>query len=525
MGRLVDNLEALDATEPYDVCVVGAGLAGSILGLRFAQAGLRVLLLESGGGPRHWLLDPRLRQLGAVDVGGDTAYPGEPLSPRMLGGGSRVWSGVCERFEPEDFRPRPYLPAGNAWPLSYGDLAPHYSRAEKLFRVRGGSRRTSRERPLPRLRGRRADTAFQNLVEKTGVTVRPAATATASGGTGAFDLRREVLPEFVASRTATLVSGVTATRLRADRNGRIIGVNCRTLDGAKKFARADTFILCCGAVQTPRLLLLSRSPRFPGGIGNDHDRVGRRFTDQAILTLHAEVPRGAPPGPLGRPHDAYAERCHRAFRRHGLGAVHPVFSHSLRVARMLGGGGLGQWLDVLRAPLEPTLTIRCRVETKPVERNRVTLSRTLTDPFGDPLAHLRFDFSAEDVALLAKTRALLNRWVDRCGGSRRVEAGLQWAGAAAGTCAMGTDPLSSVCDPTLRVHASPNLYLCGAEAFPLGGALPPALTIAALAERLSDHVIARARWCSRAAAIPKPRRPMPSEPAPTVALVRREPQS
>lgn len=446
--------------------------------------------------------------------------------PRMLGGGSRVWNGVCERFEPGDFRSGPYIPPENPWPLTYGDLEPHYTRMEQLFRVRGGSRRTPRQRPLPRLPARRADVSFRSLVEKTGLSVRSPALATASNESGVFDLRREILPEFVASRTGTLVTGMTATRLRSDRNGRIIGANCRTLDGTRKFARADTFILCCGAVQTPRLLLLSRSPRFPLGIGNDYDRVGRGFSDQAVLTMQAVV---AQPAGLRRPREAYAEQCHRAFRRHRLGALHPVFSQSPRFARSFEAAdedrGFGRWIDVLRNPFDQTLTITCRLETKPDDHNRVTLSSSLTDPLGDPAAEVRFDRSAEDIALLGRTRALLHRWLDRCGGRDHTEARLEWAGEQSGTCRMGTDPKISVCDPTLRVHSSPNLYLCGAEAFPAGSALPPALTIAALADRLADHVIARVRWCNRAAATPKPRRPMPSEPAPTVALVRREPQS
>src|SRR5690606_31451090 len=135
-----------------------------------------------------------------------------------------------------------------------------------------------------------------------------------------------------------------------------------------------------------------------------------------------------------------------------------------------------------------------------------------------------FRRTPEDVALLSRTRGLAHRWLGRCGGEPAA-AELEWGGTAARTCRMGADPRSRVCDAPLRGPSGPNLYPRGAATFPIGGALPPALTIAALADRLADHVIARARWCSRAAATPKPRRPAPSQPAPTVALVRREPQS
>lgn len=516
MGRSVDNLHALDATEPYDVCVVGAGLAGIIVTLRCVQAGLRVLLLESDLPARH-LLGSSPRAVAGLTFSGDTNYP--PELPA-----SRAWNGVCERFEPTDLRAPPYLPSDNPWPLVYGDLEPHYTRMEKLLRVRGGS--PARGQALPPLPTSRSDRAFEALLQRFGHDVRAPAAAAPSGAAGSFNPRRELLPEVTASRTGALVSGVTVTRLRADRNGRIIGANCRTLDGVRKFARADTFVLCCGSIQTPRLLLLSRSPRFPLGIGNDYGRVGRRFTDQAILTIRAEIPHRSP---LRGAREAHAATCHRTFRRYGLGAVHATFGQAPRIARPVvqpeRGRKPAQWLRSLRAPLDSALTVACRIETKPSDENRITLSNRVTDPLGDPVAHLDFSYSPEDEALIAKTRALMHRWLDRFGAGHRADLGIEWSGTPAGTCRMGADTKASVCDMTLRLHASPNLYLCGAATFPIGGALPPALTVAAFADRLADHVIARARWCSRAAAVVKPRRAMPSEPAPAIELVRREPQS
>jgi choline dehydrogenase-like flavoprotein len=58
-----------------------------------------------------------------------------------------------------------------------------------------------------------------------------------------------------------------------------------------------------------------------------------------------------------------------------------------------------------------------------------------------------------------------------------------------GTCRMGDDPRTSVVDRNLRVHESANLYVCGAENLVSGGAVPPTLTIVALAHRLADHLL------------------------------------
>lgn len=517
MSRLASNFEALDATEPYDVCVIGSGIAGSVLGLRLTRAGLRVLLIESGVARSRWGLEPRTHDA-AIELEGDADYS-IAGGHRRVGGASNVWAGVCERFAPVDFAAPPYGRGASAWPLRYADLEPHYRAAEQLFRVRelaaprGGTVRAQRPE--------RADRTFAALLRRHGVDARGLAVATPGDGARRFNTARELLPEFVASRYGTLVSGVTATRLRTDRNGRVVGATCRAPDGASKTARAHTYIVAAGALETPRLLLLSRSQRFPRGLGNDHDRVGRGFNDHAVVTVHAALEERAA-GWLAAPHPLHTEQFHQTFRRHGLGAIHPLFGQSARLGR-LNGPPLLPAAPGAPALRRGTLAIACRVEIKPSDGNRLTLSPTAVDGFGDPCGRLIFNYSEDDLELIRRTRAWLGRWLDRFGARALAEARTGWAGNTIGTCRMGTDLRTSVCDATLRVHASPNLYLCGAETFPTGNAVPPALTVAALANRLADHVIARARWCARASARPPRRTPAPAAAA-AIPLVRRRPQ-
>src|SRR5690606_35684655 len=113
------------------------------------------------------------------------------------------------------------------------------------------------------------------------------------------------------------------------------------------------------------------------------------------------------------------------------------------------------------------------------------------DPFGDALAHLKFSYSDEDRVLIEKVRALLHTWFDVLGAEDREEIEITFARHHIGTCRMGDDPATSVCDANLRVHDSPNLYLAGSEVFPTGTGLPPALTIVAFAHRLADHLAQR----------------------------------
>src|SRR5690554_6722951 len=90
----VSNFDAFDAVEPFDVCVIGAGLAGCLVGLRLVRAGLRVLLIESAS--LRDLEAPRARR---CEINGDTRYASVPR---------RAWDGACERLERGDFRAHPY---------------------------------------------------------------------------------------------------------------------------------------------------------------------------------------------------------------------------------------------------------------------------------------------------------------------------------------------------------------------------------------------------------------------------------
>jgi choline dehydrogenase-like flavoprotein len=123
--------------------------------------------------------------------------------------------------------------------------------------------------------------------------------------------------------------------------------------------------------------------------------------------------------------------------------------------------------------------------------NRITLSKTRVDVFGRPIAHLIFNFSDEDLALLDRARALIGGWLVQIGATGVREAEVAWSRHHQGACRMGDNPRTSVVDKNLKVHESPNLYVCGSEVFSTGGAMQPSLSIAALSLRLADHLTLR----------------------------------
>ena len=83
---LVNNLEALDATEPYDVCILGSGPAGTVVGTTLAERGVRVLILESGNTMASWLFNENVKKLAEYEFSGDANYPTTRTAARLVGG-------------------------------------------------------------------------------------------------------------------------------------------------------------------------------------------------------------------------------------------------------------------------------------------------------------------------------------------------------------------------------------------------------------------------------------------------------
>lgn len=491
MGR--NAFSALHRTEPYDVCVIGAGPAGTMLSVRLAKRGVRTLLLESGRSLVAWLTDSRLKGLAEYEVSGDANYPLTRTTARVVGGNSNFWTGRTERFHPSDFEDIPYTPEGSAWPLSYEELVPHYREAEELLRVRGGRLSSwAQPRQVPFPQKQRSDISrLKALMEGAGVTLDDSPTATPQRALRFFRFQRELLPAFLDSPNGTLVEDATVTRLLHDADGKVTGAAIRAPDGSDHVARARIFVVCCGGLQSPRLLLLSRSEHFPKGIGNGHDRVGRGFNEHPSLNVYGRMRHSRDTLGLahriGRTHQFY-----ETFREEGLGAIHAVVIQSMvfpnHLLRYRVRDMPRHALQIASRLIRPTIYMSPTLEMRPVDTNRVTLSRDRTGPNGDPVAHLHLSFSPEDRRLIERARELTWSTLRRVGAFDLEEIELTWSRHHLGSCRMGKDPRTSVVDEHLRVHESPNLFVCGSEVFVTGAAVQPVLTLSSLALRLGEHL-------------------------------------
>jgi choline dehydrogenase-like flavoprotein len=329
-------------------------------------------------------------------------------------------------------------------------------------------------------------------MQKGGVTLDDSPTATPQKALRFFRVNKEILPRFLASPLGTLISGVTATDLVHDERGAVHGVTARCLDGTTRTARARVYVVSCGGIQSPRLLLLSRSERFPDGLGNEYDRVGRGFNEHPSLNFYGRIRSGwgklRPRHKIGRTHQFY-----ETFRAEGLGAIHAVCIQSFAFPNHLLRYRLADLpkhvADAASRLVWPTIYMSPTLEMRPVDANRVKLSETTRDAFGNPTAHLALSFTDEDRRLLERSRELVLSCFEKLGATDIEEIEQTWSRHHIGTCRTGDDPKTSVVDRNLRVHASPNLFVCGAEVFVTGAATQPVLTITAFAHRLAEHLI------------------------------------
>ena len=488
---------SLDVAEPFDVCIIGSGPTGTIIGKSLVENGIRTVILEAGSSLFNWLTDARIKQYADFESTGNADYPAKHTKASLLGGTANFWTGRCERFHPCDLEPHPYTPPDNPWPITYDDLDPYYEQAERIMRVRGSSLRSQyappRKSPLPLPQTK--DISFlTTLLGNIGVEVDDSPTAIPQKSIRFFKVQKEILPSFVASPNLVLVTGAIVRRLVSNADKAIVGAEVQSFTGEKKLVRARVYVLAAGGIGAPRLLLLSRSEQHPNGIGNAYDRLGRGFNEHPAVNFYAQIPHQRktiyPLSKIARTHQFYS-----TYRSEGLGSVMPVFRQSwilphhnmpLKISHIPRN-----MLAVAQRLLHATFYIGVVIEMKISDSNRVTLSANKRDPFGDPLARVHCDYADEDLALLERSRELVRDLYARVGARDIHEAQITFSRHLQGTCRMGTDPKTSVVDADLRVHDTQNLYISGSEVFVTGGAMQPTLTIAAFAFRLAEHLVKR----------------------------------
>jgi len=539
--------------DQVDFVIVGVGAAGGVVARELSTAGFQVVALEQG--PYLKATDFRHDELAIADLAAlSNDYRLQPntlrateqeeatVRPavkygRLVGGGSVHFTGNYWRFHEIDFveRSRKGPVTGTAfddWPISYAELEPYYTRVEWEIGVSGRAGASpfdpprSRPYPLPPLPVKPAGVLLERAARKLGWTAFPAPMAIISqpyrgraacihcGFCETFGCEMNaksstlatMIPEAERTGRCEIRPLCYARKIEVDRRGRVTGVIY--FDAARReilqWARA--VIVCANGAETPRLLLMSRSNRFPDGLANSSGMVGK----------HLMFNGGAFAGGLFE-HEINGYR----------GVVDSAVVHDLYELDpsldLAGGGGFDFRFDFYpisfaRTGLPPgaprwgrefkrmlhdyyrrTLTVLAHTTSLPVESNSISLDPAVTDEWGLPALRVTFRDHENDLRLYRYFLARGLELLEAAGATRT------WAYSTAdgpdwfpqnhllGTCRMGNDSRTSVVDRYHRTHDVPNLFLVDGSSFVTSGRGQPTMTIQALAFRAAEHIARLAR--------------------------------
>lgn len=532
-----------------DFVVVGSGAAGGVVAKELSTAGFHVVVLEQGPYLREkdfthdeikfnfqspLINDHRLQpntfrrtQDDEAKVQGSVGYG------RQVGGGSVHYAANYWRFHEIDFieRSRWGAIAGTGfadWPITYADLEPYYTKAEYDIGISGlaGSNPfdawRSKPYPLPPMPVKSSGVLFERGAKKLGLHPFPAPMAVLSqpykgraacvhcGFCARFGCEMgakssslaTVIPMALRTGRCEIRADSYVRKIQTDDAGRVTGVVYFDRDRKEIFQKAKAVVLCANGAETPRLLLLSKSNRFPDGLANSSGLVGKYLmfdtggTAEGVFEQplndfkSVEVTRVL--------HDFYDSDPKRGF--YGGGGLDARFHFNPISFAMRGmPRDKPQWGREFKKNLSEyfsrTMTCMSHATCLPLEQNSISLDPEVKDDWGLPAMRVTFQSHPDDVAnlkfLLAQQLAILEAAGARKTWSRAIGE-ITGSVHLMGTCRMGNDPKSSVVDKYHQAHDVPNLYIVDGSSFVTAGRQQPTCTIQALAYRAADHIVSGA---------------------------------
>ena len=532
----------MDSTRVYDICVIGSGPAGGVLAKELAEHGAKVALVEAGRQipvveyqTHRWPYELPNRSapmpgylpevMDAVTFEDSDSIFVDRI--RAVGGRSIHWNAVCLRFAERDFREKTTSGTEEDWPLSYQDLAPDYTYVEKMIGVTGSVEHLDILPDgdfLPPLNLRCGEHLVKRACARMGIPFIPTRKALVTRpydsrpachycghcmrgcDVGAiFSTAVSMLPKAQKTGNFTLIPTKLVREILVDREGRArAAAIIDTVTRQEGEVRARVFAVCGGAIETPRVLLNSRSPRFPNGLANSSGLVGRYLTGHSGASLYAYLEDLVGTKPVNND-GALDHGLIPRFNHLGAGSLDYVggwhyqtsidsfmFPHH---AHLLNGFG-SRFKEQVRY-LQPgffQMSSICKVMAR--RENYVTVNPERPDIYGvaTPLIHFRF---CDNDRNLLKDSVVRGREILNAAKPRKLftpdESIGGFAGHEAGTTRMGNDPRTSVLNSYCQSHDVKNLFAISAGAFPSLPEKNPTHTVMALAIRAARYIMSEAK--------------------------------
>ncbi len=335
------DIQIRKTPKKYDAVIVGSGAGGGMAAYVLANAGLKICLIEAGPmfDPKtdsNQLKNPwesprrgagtKFRPFGDFDgCYWGWEIDGEPYThknntewewwrARMVGGRTNHWGRISLRFGPKDFKRKSIDGLGEDWPIGYEDIKPYYDRIDKLLGVFGTNEGLPNDPdgffippPKPRL--------HELFIKRAGTSIGiPVIPARLSILTKQINKDRgscffcaqcgrscKVYADFSSSsclvipalRTGNvdLVTNAMAREVLTDREGLATGVSYVNKQDLQEYqVSGRTILLAASACESARLMLNSKSPRFPNGLANGSNVVGKYLHDSTGADMGGIIP-------------------------------------------------------------------------------------------------------------------------------------------------------------------------------------------------------------------------------------------
>jgi choline dehydrogenase-like flavoprotein len=560
-------MQIIRSPKVYDVCIVGSGAGGGTTAKVLTEAGADVVMLE--GGPMWneatdsdmfaWSYDSPTRgwggdkkPFGAFDgcIGG-WDIEGEPYTVgrggwrwfrgRMLGGRTHHWGRISLRFGPDDFQHKTIDGYGDDWPITYADMKPYYDKVDQFVGVFGSNHASEtglHNEPdgyfLPPPKPRAHELLIKQACDRLKIPVvpsrlsiltkplngRPACHYCGQCGRGCrthsnFSSVSVMLPPALATGKLTIIANAMAREVTTGADGLATGVSyIDTEQGTEHQIRARVVVLAASCCESARLLLNSKSARFPNGLANSSGVVGRYLTDSTGLAvrgfipklmdtprynadgvggMHLYVPWWGDNKALGFPRGYHIE-LGGGFGMPGYG-----FSGGIQDYPQSRGGGYGAALkDEYRRYYGAFVSFSGRGEQVAREDNFCEIDPNVVDKWGIPV--LRFNHTwADTERLQAKhMQDTFRSIIAEMGGvttdtmpTAAQNYGLAIGGQIiheAGAVRMGNDPKTSALNAHCQAHDVKNVFVADGGPFVSQADKNLTWTIMALAWRTSEYI-------------------------------------
>jgi choline dehydrogenase-like flavoprotein len=520
-----------------DILIIGAGASGAAVAWRLATAGFKVVCLEQGGWQdpaafpangtdwevrwrSDWHYDPNRRRRPEDYPVNDAESDVTPLMFNGVGGSTIHWTAHTPRFHPSDFRVKSLDGVADDWPLTYFDLEPFYDLNDRMMGCCGIAGDPAYPPKPPRSTpplplgpdGERMARAFDRLgwhwwpsdsyINSVPYGGRDACNHCGQNGLGCTRKAKGTVdvtywPEAI-KMGAEVRAWCRVFEITTSPDGRVTGAGYFDRQGNRQHQPARAVVLAGNGIGTPRLMLLSKSPRHPHGLANSSGLVGKNLMFHPVAFIcglfreDMQSYRGAI-GNVLFSHEFYETDNRRDFvRGYSFQMVRSTGPALTAIGFSVPGVAWGvKHHEEFAERFGRTSLLAVMTEDLPEIHNEVTIDPKLTDGNGIPAPKVRYRVSANTRKMLDHGVRHSRRVFEAAGAHRVIASQLlrNCGWHLMGTARMGSDAKSSVVNRYGQAHDTDNLFIVDGSLFVTCGAVNPTPTIQALALWVAEYIV------------------------------------